>query len=202
MRREGFSLRHLADRERRRLRAEVQVIDATNDTISISRQLLGEAAMLAPVVGLPPRAAPLRSRLMPVYDPAYWTFSMRTNETLRIGPLTVQIRPGAASRARLDLAWPALLPLRVVTRLTSPIPPFCSGDNPPGVEEVNKWTPVQERVEWRDKAPCEVPISLPKPGHWPPTLTISRSSRAWDLIRINLHDPTAQIPPVLSFQAT
>src|SRR5487761_1885311 len=121
MRREGFSLRHLADRERRRLRAEVQVIDATNDTISISRQLLGEAAMLAPVVGLPPRAAPLRSRLMPVYDPAYWTFSMRTNETLRIGPLTVQIRPGAASRARLDLAWPALLPLRVVTRLRSPL---------------------------------------------------------------------------------
>jgi hypothetical protein len=201
MRREGFSVWHLADRDRRSRDAQLQVWTAADDTISISAQLLGEAAMLAPAVGLPPRAAPLRSRMMRVYDPAFWTFSMRTNETLRIGPLTVQIRPGAASRARLDLAWPALLPLRVVTRNTSSFPPSIGEtDLPVGVGELDEWTPVRERVEWRDKAPCELSISLPKPGNWPPTLTISPFSEAWALIRINLHDPTAQIPPVLSFQ--
>ncbi|HUC24156.1 MAG TPA: hypothetical protein VMA73_15720 [Streptosporangiaceae bacterium] len=200
MQREGFSLRHLADRDRRS-RVESQVWNAADDTISISRQLLSEAAMLAPVVGLPPRAAPLRSKLMRVYDPAFWTFSMRTNETLRIGPLTVQIRPGSTSKARLDLAWAALLPLRVITRNTSPIPSFAQGsDNPPSAAEIDQWTPVQERAQWRDRSPCEVSISLPKPGHWPPTLTISRTG-GWALVRINLHDPKAQIPPVLSFQA-
>jgi hypothetical protein len=54
MQREGTSLRHLADRDRRH-RAQLQVKRAALDTICISSRLLGEAAMLGLVVGLPPR---------------------------------------------------------------------------------------------------------------------------------------------------
>jgi hypothetical protein len=115
MRHEGSSLRHLADRDRRH-RAQLQVKSAALDTICISGRLLGEAAMLGQVIGLPPGVAPppeaihdpilveeprsaigrrLTTPALPMLpDKGYWTFTIKAGETLRIGPLTVQNFPG------------------------------------------------------------------------------------------------------------
>jgi hypothetical protein len=118
MQRECSSLRRLADRDRLR-EAQLQVKSAALDTICISGRLLGEAAVLGPTFGLPPRTAPPSqaisdptlvegprnsrvggSIIVPprprVPGEGYWTFTMRAGETLRIGPLSVQIRPGPA----------------------------------------------------------------------------------------------------------
>jgi hypothetical protein len=174
MQREGSSLRQAADRDRRR-RAQLLVRAAALDTIGISGRLLGEAAIFAPAVGLPPRVTP-PSDVKPtasfwhtggrqmsrwiidqdgqVDDPGWtvddrgrtvdkhgqalegahplllrpatdvrgsglWRFTIRSGETLRIGPLAVQIHPGPVGAlvntgsVHIDLAWPLPLPLRI-----------------------------------------------------------------------------------------
>ena len=163
MQREGSSLRHPATPDRRR-RAKLQVKGAALDTISYASRLLGEAAAFAQVAGLPPRVTPpleaiadstlvegmynargggiVVPRRPNVPDKGYWTFTIMSGETLRIGPLSVQIRPGPARRARrqrhdlgfsgtpdptrehvrLELAWP-LPPLSVEVSTGGPHAP-------------------------------------------------------------------------------
>ncbi len=155
MQREGSSLRHPATPDRRR-RAKLQVKGAALDTISYASRLLGEAAMFAQVAGLPPRVTPpleaiadstlvegaymrggtmVTPRRPNAPDKAYWTFTITSGETLRIGPLSVQIRPGPARRAPQQphkLGFPGTLfpatpdPTREHVRLelARPLPPL------------------------------------------------------------------------------
>lgn len=223
MRREGFSLPRLVTPDRRR-RAELQVKSAALDTIGISSRLLGEAAVFGPLVGLPPRVTPplegiidptlvegiylgIGGRLVipprpSVPDKGYWTFTIRPGETLRIGSLTVQIRPGPAQpeddvmtrhqgpsphdfgpssarqHIRLDLAWPPPLPLRVEVSTAGPHAPnqpgFAGLERPDySARAVASKTSPRAAADPAAATEAEVSIPQPRPGSSVPVLTIS-----------------------------
>ena len=94
--------------------APVAIRAAAVDSIGICGRLLDEAAMLAPALGLPPRAAPPPPRdisnsptripipqwksggqqfIYHVIENPYWAFEARPAETLRVGSLSVEFLP-------------------------------------------------------------------------------------------------------------
>lgn len=173
--------------------------------------------MFAPMVDLPPRAEPpLEAIVVPslaeVYQtgsritrkspPHCWSFTITPGETLRIGPLSMQIRPGPAQvtdEVRRMRDWrPPPPPARqhVHLDLAWPLPQVLSATVSIADDNAVCWVNWEDRdsntVRMVKEGPkptddlvtADVSIPLPRPGSYTPLLKITIDRMHTSLIEV------------------
>ena len=121
LQRRGVPGRRLGPNALRSARIEVQA--AALESVGMCGRLLGEAAVWAPPLGLPPRAAPptqvsdsprglgeVKYRMSTRWEAStkpYWVFEVRSGEVLRIGCLALEFLLATARKKapRLEVQW-------------------------------------------------------------------------------------------------